>query len=59
MKYIVDIDALIDCLDLLPNPDSVDISGIHVYLNDVRKLIQKFPKDEYETNEVKYRNATK
>lgn len=59
MKYIVDIDALIDCLDLLPNPDTTDICGFHVYLNDVRELIKKFPKDEYESNKMNYRNSTK
>ena len=43
MKYIIDIDALKECLDLLPvyyDPNVVD-------LRDVKKLIDKFPKEKY------------
>lgn len=44
MKYIIDIDALKDCLDLLPSsysdPDYVD-------LGDVKKMIDRFPKEKY------------
>lgn len=46
MKYIIDIDALKDCLDLLPvyyDPNVVD-------LRDVKKLIDKFPKEKYGMN---------
>ena len=45
MKYIVDIDALKDCLDLLPTSYS-DIG--YVDLDDVKKMIDRFPKDEIE-----------
>lgn len=44
MKYIIDIDALKDCLDLLPTSYS-DIG--YVDLIDVKKLIDRFPKEEY------------
>ena len=42
MKYIIDIDALKSCLDLLPTSYS-DLG--HVDLNDVKKMIDAFPKD--------------
>lgn len=58
MKYIIDIDALKDCLGLLKTPSS--INGIScVYLKDVKEMIDKFPKDEYETEEIKYKNVMK
>lgn len=44
MKYIIDIDALKDCLDLLPTSYS-DIGSVD--LNDVKKMIDRFPKEEY------------
>ena len=43
MKYIVDIDALKDCLDLLPTSCS-DIGCVE--LSDVKKMIDRFPKEE-------------
>lgn len=43
MKYIVDIDALKDCLDLLPTSYS-DVG--YVDLDDVMKMIDRFPKEE-------------
>ena len=42
MKYIVDIDALKDCLDLLPSSHS-DVGCVD--LHDVKRLIDKFPKE--------------
>lgn len=48
MKYIIDIDALKDCLDLLPTSYS-DIG--YVDLNDVKKLIDRFPKEEVKEKE--------
>ena len=47
MKYIIDIDALKDCLDLLPTSYS---SIYYVDLHDVKKLIDKFPKEEVSNN---------
>ena len=44
MKYIIDIDALKDCLDLLPT-SYTDIGCVD--LNDVKKLIDRFPKEEF------------
>lgn len=43
MKYVVDIDALKSCLDLLPTSCS-DIG--YVDLEDVKKMIDRFPKEE-------------
>lgn len=44
MKYIIDIDALKECLDLLPTSYS-DIG--YVELEDVFKMIDRFPKEKY------------
>lgn len=49
MKYIIDIDALKDCLDLLPTSFS-DIGCVE--LKDVIKMIDRFPKEEYGTEYV-------
>ena len=43
MKYIIDIDALKHCLDLLDRPCN---SIYHVNLNDVYAMIDRFPKDK-------------
>ena len=43
MKYIIDIDALKDCIDLL---DSFKINGHDaVFAQNVKLLIDRFPKD--------------
>lgn len=44
MNYIIDIDALKECLDLLPTSFS-DIG--YVELKDVYKMIDRFPKEKY------------
>lgn len=44
MKYIIDIDALKECLDLLPS--SYSDPG-YVDLGDVKKMIDRFPKEKY------------
>lgn len=50
-KYIIDVDALKDCINLLPIPYRVN--GVDmVCLNEVQAMIDKFPKDKYE-NEYK------
>ncbi len=49
MKYIIDIDALKNCLDLLP----VSYSDIGcVDLDDVKKMIDRFPKDKIDNNDA-------
>ena len=45
-KYIIDIDALKDCLSLLPKPVKND-NLEYVCLQAVKEMIDKFPKDEY------------
>lgn len=49
MKYIVDLDALKDCLELIHSPSSVNGSKC-VRLEDVKDMIDKFPKDELSDN---------
>ena len=45
-KYIIDVDALKDCINLLPIPYRVN--GVDmVCLSEVQAMIDKFPKDEY------------
>ena len=48
MKYIIDLDALKLCLDLLPTSYS-DIGSVE--LHDVKSLIDAFPKDKVNNNE--------
>ena len=47
MKYIIDLDSLKSCLDLLPSsysdPGCVDLC-------DVKKMIDQFPKDKVTDN---------
>ena len=52
MKYIIDIDALKECLDLLPTLFS---DPGYVYLNDVIRMIDRFPKEEVKEKETLYR----
>ncbi len=49
MKYIIDIDALKDCLDLLQKTWSDDGVYGYVRLSDVKSMIDKFPKEENDT----------
>lgn len=45
-KYIIDVDALKDCLSLLPKP--VKNGNLeYVCLQAVKEMIDKFPKEEY------------
>ena len=45
MKYIIDLDALMSCTDLLPKPCRLGNSAL-VELDAVKELINAFPKDE-------------
>ena len=48
MKYIIDLDALKECLDLLPTLHNyID----YVDLNDVHAMIDRFPKEKAEVND--------
>lgn len=47
MKYIVDIDALKDCFDLLSKPVRYPDGNVLVSLNDIKEMIDKFPKEKY------------
>ena len=55
MKYIVDIDALIKCLECV---DGMKINGdIYIPLNLTQEFIRRFPKDKladeiYETKSI-------
>ena len=48
-KYIIDIDALKECFDLLPKPVRYSDDNVLVSLNDIKEMIDKFPKEEYGT----------
>lgn len=54
MKYIIDIDALKDCFDLLPKPFIADDNAC-VYLDAVKEMIDKFPKEEVKDKQIAYR----
>lgn len=45
MKYVIDLDALKDCMDLLRREKSGGL--VSVYLMDVKELIERFPKEIY------------
>ena len=52
MKYIVDLDGLKACLDLVFKPAVMEGYAL-VRLEDVKSLVDKFPKDEYKpTKEI-------
>lgn len=44
-KYIIDVDALINCLDLL-SEGIMNSRYEWAYLQNVKELIENFPKDE-------------
>ena len=46
MKYIVDLDNFKACLDLIFKPAVMEGYAL-VRLEDVKSLVDKFPKDEY------------
>jgi hypothetical protein len=50
MKYIIDVDALKECLDLISKPFASRGRDC-VYLDTVKELIDRFPKDHV-TQEV-------
>lgn len=51
MKYIVDLDALKECVALLPKPVTYDGKSC-VYLEDVFSMVDAFPKEEVKKNET-------
>ena len=53
-KYIIDVDAFRECLDLLPNPIKYGDGTYTVYLEDVKELLNRFPKDKYEKEDDKW-----
>ena len=55
MKYIIDLDALKDCLELLATPHKKDML---VSVEAVNKMIDKFPKEECK-EETKKTTTTK
>lgn len=51
MKYVIDVDALKNCLALLPK--MVNIEGSEaIYIKDAFDMIDAFPKEEVKKNEV-------
>ena len=55
MKYIIDVDALINCMELIPKPLKRADGSILVRLDDVKELIKAFPKDELKEAKPVYR----
>lgn len=51
MKYIIDLDALKACLELLPKPVTDRDNYYLVRLKTVKNLIDAFPKEEVESND--------
>lgn len=51
MKYIIDIDALKECLDLIFKPYCINGKDC-VYLDVVKEMIDRFPKDNADNNEA-------
>ena len=50
MKYIIDVDALIDSLECIR---AININGdIHVSLGLVQEFIRRFPKDPVNSEEL-------
>lgn len=48
-KYIIDVDALKECINLLPKKyDGSNFTTVRI--NDVIEMIDKFPKDPLTTN---------
>lgn len=48
MKYIIDLDALKDCMDLLHH---IRLNGEPmVYIKNVKEFIDNFPKEKYKEN---------
>lgn len=45
MKYIIDIDALKSCLELINRPYCINEKDL-VYLDTVKEMLDKFPKEE-------------
>lgn len=55
-KYLVDIDALLECCDFLTVGTITNGGGDYTYVQNVKALIQRFPKEKVEetvTIEVK------
>lgn len=53
MKYVVDIDALLDCVDCI---DSIKVNGdLYVAIPLLKEFINRFPKDKIESE---YREIT-
>lgn len=51
MKYVIDIDALKECLKLLPKPTVIHGNSC-VHLSEVFDMIDAFPKEEADKREV-------
>ena len=55
MKYVIDIDALIECLDCV---HSIRTNGDdYISIPTLKTFINRFPKDKLEYTQVKYSTA--
>lgn len=52
MKYIVDVDAFVECLDCL---DSIRVNGeLYVAIPLLKEFIQRFPKEKINSEYTEY-----
>lgn len=52
MKYVVDVDAFVECLDCL---DSIRVSGeLYVAIPLLKEFIQRFPKEKINSEYMEY-----
>ena len=52
MKYVVDVDAFIECLDCV---DSIKVNGAYyIEVPLIKEFIQRFPKEKINSEYVEY-----
>ena len=53
MKYVIDVDAFVECLDCI---DSIRINGeLYVTLPLLKEFVQRFPKDKVKEEYTEYK----
>lgn len=53
MKYVIDLDAFVECLDCI---DSMRINGaLYVEISLIKEFVQRFPKDKVKEEYTEYK----
>lgn len=53
MKYVINVDALIECLDCL---DGIKVNNVqHISLPLLKEFVQRFPKDKVKEEYTEYK----